>query len=477
LGGTGNDQIYYQSNVAMTGGTFDLNARNESFRGLIGSAGTIVNNGGGTSLLTIGESSTTGDTYTFSGALVNGSGTTHLIKRGGATQVLDGSSTFTGNVTVMDGGTISVPVIANIGVAQPLGAGAAPVNLQSGSTLIYTGATGSTNRGLTLTGVNGGIVDVATGTLTMSGSIEGASANLTKRGSGTFNQSGSGDWTGDFFISGGTYNITSGGSIGGVGVTELTGGATLNINSSSLVRSASVNLVDGTLNLNAGTLRTNGITMASGSAFNWSGGTLTMQTDASGNSGVTDRRAPGSSLSAQPVYEGRIITIDGAAAALTMPSGSVIDLGPTYGSFGMRYDQLSISGALDLSAGDNTLNFAFNPFFFRPDTYGADAAGTLILVNSTGFSGFFENFTGVLTDYIGFTAAPGSGTVVGTLGTSTLNPLTDIPANTYYFEQETDTGNILFHYRLTATIPEPASAGLMAAGLILLRVLGRRRKS
>ena len=202
-----------------------------------------------------------------------------------------------------------------------------------------------------------------------------------------------------------------------------------------------------------------------------------MQTDASGNSGVTDRRAPGSSLSAQPVYEGRIITIDGAAAALTMPSGSVIDLGPTYGSFGMRYDQLSISGALDLSAGDNTLNFAFNPFFFRPDTYGADAAGTLILVNSTGFSGFFENFTGVLTDYIGFTAAPGSGTVVGTLGTSTLNPLTDIPANTYYFEQETDTGNILFHYRLTATIPEPASAGLMAAGLVLLRVLGRRRKS
>ena len=127
--------------------------------------------------------------------------------------------------------------------------------------------------------------------------------------------------------------------------------------------------------------------------------------------------------------------------------------------------------------GDNTLNFAFNPFFFRPDTYGADAAGTLILVNSTGFSGFFENFTGVLTDYIGFTAAPGSGTVVGTLGTSTLNPLTDIPANTYYFEQETDTGNLLFHYRLTATIPEPASAGLMAAGLILLRVLGRRRKS
>ncbi len=475
LGGTGNDQIYTEANVQMIGGTFDMNGRNEGFRGLTGSAGTIVNNGGGASALIIGESSTSGDTYTFSGTFGTGSGVVNLTKRGGGTQVLDGASTFTGTVTVMDGGVVSVPAIANIGVAQPLGAGASPIALQAGSSLLFTGATGSTDRGLALSGVNGGIVNVPTGTLTVSGGITGASSNLTKAGAGTFNLSGSGAWTGDFFISGGTFNVTSTGSIGGVGVTELTGGATLDINTSTQVRTASINLVDGTVNLNAGTLRTNGITMASGTAFNWSAGTLTMQTDAAGNSGFTDRRTPGSSLSTQSVYEGRIITFAGPAAAITMPAGSVLDLGPTYGSFGMRYDQLSIAGSLDLSSADNTLHFEFNPFFFRPSAYGADAAGTLILVDSNGFTGTFENFTGVVSDYLGFSAAPGSGSVVGTLGMSSLNPLTDIPVNTYYLEYETDSGNVLFHYRLSATIPEPASAGLMVAGLVLLRALRRRR--
>ena len=475
LGGTGDDQIYTQSNVAMTGGTFDLNGHAEGFRGLTGTAGTVLNNGGGTSALILGESSTISDTYTFDGTIASGSSGINLTKRGTGTQVLTGANPFTGTVTVMEGGVLSVPVIANTGIAQPLGAGAAPVNLQAGSSLLFTGVSGSTNRGLALSGVNGGIVNVPTGTLTVTGSITGASANLTKSGAGTFNQSGSGDWTGDFFISGGTYNVTSGGSINGVGVTELTGGSTLNINSSTLVRTASINLVDGTINLNAGTLRTNGITMASGTAFNWSAGTLTMQTDAAGSAGSTDRRTPGSSLSSQAVYEGRIITIAGAAAAVTMPAGSILDLGPTYGSNGMRYDQLNITGALNLSSSDNTLHFEFNPLFFRPSSYGADAAGTLILVDSTGFTGTFENFTGIVSDYIGFNAAPGSGNVVGILGMSTLNPLTDIPANTYYLEYETDSGNILFHYHLTATIPEPASAGLMVAGLVLMQALRRRR--
>jgi hypothetical protein len=79
-----------------------------------------------------------------------------------------------------------------------------------------------------------------------------------------------------------------------------------------------------------------------------------------------------------------------------------------------------------------------------------------------------------LSDFIGFTAAPGSGSVVGVLGVSTLNPLTDIPVDTYYLEYETDTGNVLFHYRLSASVPEPASAGLLVAGTLLLRVLRRR---
>ena len=474
LGGTGGDQIYSNANVQMAGGIFDLNARSEGFRGLTGTAGTIINNGGGTSALLIGESSVSGNTYTFSGTFGIGSGTLNLVKRGGGTQVLDGTSPFTGTVTVMDGGTLSVPVIANTGVAQPLGAGATPLELQSGSTLLFTGASGSTNRGLTLTGVNGGILNVPTGTLTVSGSITGSSANLTKAGAGTFNQSGSGDWTGNTFITGGTYNVASSGSIGNTGEIQLTGGATLNIDTATQVRTTGLDLVSGTVNLNSGTLRTNGITMASGTGFTWGAATLTTRTTASGSAGSTDRREPGSSGSTLPVYEGTRITIDGAAAGLATSVDSILDLGPIYASGGMRYDQLQVSGSLNLDAADDTLNFGFNPRFFRPSVFGADAAGTLILVDATSFTGTFSSFTGVLSDFIGFTAAPDSGSVVGVLGVSTLNPLTDIPVDTYYLEYETDTGNILFHYRLSASVPEPASAGLMVAGLVLLRVLRRR---
>ncbi|MFO1523019.1 MAG: autotransporter-associated beta strand repeat-containing protein [Kiritimatiellia bacterium] len=475
LGGTGNDQIYTESNVAMTGGTFDLNARNEGFRGLTGAAGTVVNAGGGTSSLVLGESSVGADTYTFSGTISSGAGTINLTKRGSGTQVLEGSNTFGGTVTVLDGGVLSVPAVAATGVAQPLGTGASPLSLQQGSILRFTGASGSTDRALALSTTNGGQIDVTAGTLTLSGSITGTAANFTKRGAGTFNQSGTGDWSGDTFIAGGTYNVTSSGSILNSGVIELTGGSTLNVDSSTVVRASTINLVSGTVNLNAGTLRTNGITMASGTAFNWSAGTLTMQTESSGSSGSTDRRTPGSSASAQPVYEGRIINIAGAAAAITVPTGSTLDLGPTYGSLGMRYDQIKIAGSLDISAASDVLNFEFNPLFFRPSSFGADAAGTLILVDANSFTGTFSAITGIVSDSQGFAAAPGSGSVVGVLGTSTLNPLTDIPRNTYYLEYETDTGNILFHYRLGASVPEPASAGLLVAGALLLRALGRRK--
>ena len=440
--------------------------------GLLAGGGTS----GGNISVASGATLTTGnnDGSGSYGGIISGSNVS-LNKRGGGTQTLTGDNTFSGGVTIQNG-TLSVPSITTVGVAQPLGTGGGPIVFSGASGLAVTGAgTYASSRGLTLAN-NANTLSV-TGTLTLTGGITGggSSATFTKAGAGTFNQSGTGNWNSNVFITEGTYNVTSTGSIGNAGVIRLTNASTFNINTADQVRAASLDLVSGTVNLTAGTLRTNGITMASGTAFNWSAGTLTMQNDAAGNSGVTDRRAPGSSLSAQPVYEGRIIDVSGAAAAVAIPDGGTLDLGPTYGSLGMRYDQLRIAGSLNLAAsGSQTLHFEFNPFFFRPSVFGADGAGTLILVDAASLSGTFENFTGVYSDYIGFTEAPGSGSVVGVLGTSTLNPLTDIPANTYYLEYESDTGNVLFHYRLTATIPEPASAGLIAMGAILLRVMRRR---
>ena len=435
-------------------------------------------NGGGASggniALSSGITLTTGNNNasTSYGGVISGVGAS-LNKRGTGTQTLTGASSFSGAVTI-DNGVLGVDAIAASG-NQPLGTGTGSIAMLNGSTLRFTGTSGTTGRGLTLSGTNGGQVEVsnAAGTLTLGGTISGASANFTKNGAGTFNQTGSGDWTGNTFITGGTYNVTSTGSIGNTGEIQLTGSATLNINTTTQVRAASLDITSGTVNLNSGALRTNGITMASGTAFSWGAGTLTMQTAATGSTGSTDRREPGSSGSTLPVYEGTRITIDGAAAGLATTTGSVLDLGPTYTSGGMRYDQLQVSGSLNLTAAGDTLNFDFNPRFFRPSVFGADGAGTLILVDGTSFSGTFDSFTGVLSDYIGFTAAPNSGSVVGVLGVSTLNPLTDIPVDTYYLEYETDTGNVLFHYRLSASVPEPASAGLLVVGALFLRALRR----
>jgi hypothetical protein len=34
---------------------------------------------------------------------------------------------------------------------------------------------------------------------------------------------------------------------------------------------------------------------------------------------------------------------------------------------------------------------------------------------------------------------------------------------------------LLLHYRVSGSVPEPASAGLLVAGALLLRALGRRK--
>ncbi|MFO1490299.1 MAG: autotransporter-associated beta strand repeat-containing protein [Kiritimatiellia bacterium] len=398
-----------------------------------------------------------------------------LLKRGGGTQTLTGNNTFSGGVEV-NNGTLAVSSVTTAGVAQPLGMGVGDILFSGPAGLSITGAGAySFERGLILAD-NFSTLTVA-GTVTHTAPISGggSSATLIKVGAGTYNQSATGAWNSNIFITEGTWNVTPSGSINNAGVIQVSGGATFNIGTSTQVRGSSVDIISGTVNLDAGTLRTNGLSVAGGSAFNWSAGTITMQTDASGSSGSTDRRAPGSSLSALPVYEGRIVSVTGMAS-LAVPAGGTLDLGLTYGSLGMRYDQFQLAGSLDLSSADNTLVFEFNPFFFRPSSFGVDGAGTLILIDATALNGTFETFTGVVSDYIGFSAAPGSGSVVGTLGMSTLNPLTDIPQNTYYLEYETDSGNLLFHYHLTATIPEPASAGLLVAGGLLLRVLGRRKR-
>ena len=436
---------------------------------------SVANNFSGAGSLRIGSSGITGSstqTITLTGTNTHSGGTSveaGRLRLGGTGVLGTGTLTLAGGVLSSNGA--AARTVANT-VAISLNSGVGDA-VDNGTITIGTlGLAGANNSVRTLTVnspllLNGTVTSVSAGT------------GLGKAGTATLTLTGSGDWTGNTSVSAGTLLVSGSGSINESGQVTVSAG-TFSINTSGQVRATSVAAdTSGVINLQAGTLRTNGMSFSTGGTFNWSGGSLTPRNvGQSGLSeGAVDRNTPGSSLSAERVREGTILDISGGG--LTTVAGSVLDLDSTFKSGTMRYNQVTLSGTLDLSAANDTLNFGFNPYFFRPSGYGPDAAGTLILVDAApgGFNGgVFNFFTGVGSDQIGFSAAPGSGGVVGALGVSTLNPLTDIPVNTYYLEYETDTGNVLFHYRLSASIPEPGSAGLCLAGAVLLRALKRKYK-
>ncbi|MEZ5915919.1 MAG: autotransporter-associated beta strand repeat-containing protein [Parvularculaceae bacterium] len=317
-----------------------------------------------------------GDTLTVGGVISNGTTANALVKRGAGSLVLNGNNTFTGGVTVQQGGILSIPTIANTGVAQPLGQGTATVVLDgsggTASVLQYTGGTASNNRNFALAGtINaGGVFEVTSGAanLTLSGNITGASAGFSKSGPGTLTLSGSGDWSGNTFVTAGTLHL-NGGSINNTGNVDLSAGTTFRVNTSGQVRGDNINVADGsTLILEGGTLRTNTLNLNSTGIFDWGAGTISMRQYNTGNAGSIDRTYVGGAVSGPSVFEGTIID---ASGSLTSSAGSGVDLGQLYINGGLRYDQLSVSGTLDLSAADDTLNLAFNPYLLRPNSPGS----------------------------------------------------------------------------------------------------------
>ena len=99
--------------------------------------------------------------------------------------------------------------------------------------------------------------------------------------------------------------------------------------------------------------------------------------------------------------------------------------------------------------------------------------GTLILVHADTITGQFGSITGISSDNIGWTGLPtefNTGRLPSTLG-----------VNEYVIEYRDSYGPlaggaaILFHYHVAGSVPEPASAGLIVAGGLLLRALGRRK--
>ena len=222
--------------LTVNAGSLDLNGNSLSVGSLAGTGGTILDNGGGNSVLTV-----SGGNTTYTGVLTDhtsGTGTLGLATTGSAKITFKGANTYSGATTIGVGswvqlgsgtttGTLGTGPVVDNGTLYLSGAGATAVaNAISGTgAVIQFGGSGIT----TLTGSNSyaGGTTVSAGTLVANPANLGTGpttvlpqATLTSAASGllplTDNGIGSPTITGRATLAGGALSVTGAGTgIGG----------------------------------------------------------------------------------------------------------------------------------------------------------------------------------------------------------------------------------------------------------------------
>ena len=127
----------------------------------------------------------------------------------------------------------------------------------------------------------------------------------------------------------------------------------------------------------------------------------------------------------------------------------------------MIHETLTVNGTLDLNAADDELTAISSINLLRTLGHGS-RAGRLDLVYATSILGEFDIFNGP-TDAI--------------ISESLIDPLgneDDLVINTYFLDYSTP-GQITFLYKISNTVPEPSTVGLLGFALIFLRGFARKR--
>ncbi|MFO1489565.1 MAG: PEP-CTERM sorting domain-containing protein [Kiritimatiellia bacterium] len=233
------------------------------------------------------------------------------------------------------------------------------------------------------------------------------------------------------------------------------------IDTTGQVLSTAVTVMTGaTVRMDAGTLRTNGLSMNGSGTFDWRAGTLSTYSPAVIGSG-SDASAYGGAY----VFQGRELVVTGN---LTTGASSVLDLGDLYTAGATVYNLITITGTLNLSAAGDTFKMFSSPYLLRASNGGVlSDSGTLALVTATGgITGTFDNLLLPASDGRPFDLYTGFWPLSG-------NPA-NLPVNTFYVEQTAT--QILLHYNVSSAIPEPATGGLVLAGVMGLRVISSARR-
>ena len=258
--------------ISSGGALINSSSAPATYAGLIAlgtTAVSIIGDGGTIALTNSGTISgsvifTLGGTQGGSIASIISNGSAGLIKKDSGTWTLTGSNTYTGS-TQINGGVLSVSVLANGGVASGIGQSSFSVNslIIDGGTLKYTGVAASTDRSFKL-GPSGGSIDASgTGllsftstaavsftttyispTLTLTGTGSGSLMNtlqdyavttyplsLTKTGSGSWVVKNSNNaYTGNTNINGGILQLGTANPFGSTALVTVNNGGTLDVN-------------------------------------------------------------------------------------------------------------------------------------------------------------------------------------------------------------------------------------------------------
>ena len=412
----------------VTAGTIQFNpVSGTTFYNLTG--GTITLGGAATINLNAASGSLT---PLISSVIAGTSGlnvTGNNVQNNGATSVLTlaGLNTYTGVTNVSGGVTLSVSTLANGGSASGIGASSnasgnlilngtvgaqnTPANANAGAELLYTGGTQTTDRGLTLNGSVQDILNVSSGstTLTVGGQVLGTTGSayrFYKQGPGTLAFTFAGTNT---FTTANKAIIASGTLVlGAVGQTDSFAGSDFVVGGATSPAGASAaNPNVAALNLIAGTMTTNGQAFGLGNldqqanqllVANITGGTLNCGAVYSLLSTVASETAlfnlSGGTINSTGTYAGSqtagntVLTLSGTNFSGSGTGTSfVAQAGGTTGVVNQSAGTFALNSTLSI-AGSNTTTGVYN---LNGGTLTVPAVNAT--ASSTGFSSTF-NFNG-----------------------------------------------------------------------------------